>query len=127
MAETCRLMAASVTWTRGGKDRPGAQMAYFTSRLHSPLLHQEEQPAFRWEEIPLQQHQSSLQLHHTAVKEESLTLSPGAFALPHCLLSPGQSNHQPGASFPAAAAQELPDHDQGLQQGKVENEWLLEA
>lgn len=111
VGETCRVMAAIVIWTRGCKDRPGAQMAYFASPPHSPLLHQEEQPAFWWEESPLQQHQSSLRLHHTAVKEESPTLSPGAFALSHCPPSPGQSNHQPGAAFPAAAARELPDHD----------------
>lgn len=37
MGEACRVMAASVIWTRCCKDRPGAQMAYFTFPLHSPL------------------------------------------------------------------------------------------
>lgn len=64
-------MAAGVVWTRGQEDRPGAQMAYFASPLHSPLLLQEEQPTFWWEESPLQQHQSSLQLLQTSAKEEN--------------------------------------------------------
>lgn len=79
-------------------------MAYITSPPHTPLLHWEEQPAFSWEEGPLQQQQSSLQLCDTAVKEESPTLSPDAFAPSHHLLSPRQRKPQSGAASPAAVA-----------------------
>lgn len=39
LGEPCRVMAASVIWTRGCKDQLGAQIDYFTS-LHSPQKHQ---------------------------------------------------------------------------------------
>lgn len=110
LGEAGRVTAAGVVWTRGCEDQPGAQMAYFTSPSRSPLPRWEDQAAFLWEEGPLQQHQSSLWLCKTAVKEESLTLSPGAFAPSHCLFSPRQRS-QPGDFFPAAAAWKLPDHD----------------